>query len=206
MGMGSHPVDGLRVHHQGSMDDPGSERQRTIEIVSYDPTWPRLFQELGGKLRSALGDIAVRIDHIGSTAVPGLAAKPIIDVQISVASFQPLEAFKQPLERLEYVYRPDNTERTKRYFREPPGSRRTHIHVRRAGSFSEQWALLFRDYLRTHPEAGAEYTAVKRRLAARFPHDGAAYTEAKGPFLWEVIRRADGWGQAMGWMPGPTDA
>jgi GrpB-like predicted nucleotidyltransferase (UPF0157 family) len=188
------------------MDDPGSERQRTIEIVSYDPTWPWLFQELGGKLRSALGGVAVRIDHIGSTAVPGLAAKPIIDVQVSVASFEPLEAFKQPLERLEYVYRPDNTERTKRYFREPPGSRRTHIHVRRAGSFSEQWALLFRDYLRAHPEAGAEYTAVKRRLAARFPHDGAAYTEAKGPFLWEVIRRADEWGQAMGWMPGPTDA
>jgi GrpB-like predicted nucleotidyltransferase (UPF0157 family) len=68
-----------------------------------------------------------------------------------VASFEPLAEFKQPLERLGYVYRAGNTERTKRCFREPPGRRRTHIHVRRAGSFSGQWALLFRDYLRTHP-------------------------------------------------------
>ena len=208
-----HPVDGRRVHHLGTMDDPvlahrppRSDQQRTIEIVSYDPTWPRLFRKLGATLRGALGDVAVRIDHIGSTSVPGMAAKPIIDVQISVRSFQPLEAFKQPLERLGYVYRADNTERTKRYFREPPGSRRTHIHVRRAGSFSEQWALLFRDYLRTQPEVGADYIALKRRLAAQFPHNGAAYTDAKGPFLWEVIRRADGWAQAQGWMPGPTDA
>jgi GrpB-like predicted nucleotidyltransferase (UPF0157 family) len=104
------------------------------------------------------------------------------------------------------VYRPDNAERTKRYFREPPGSRRTHIHVRRARSFSELWALLFRDYLRAHPKDGAEYAVVKRQLAEQFPHDGAAYTEAKGPLLWEVIRRADEWGQALGWMPGPTDA
>jgi GrpB-like predicted nucleotidyltransferase (UPF0157 family) len=93
----------------------------------------------------------VRIDHIGSTAVPGLAAKPVIDIQISVASFDPLEAFRAPLEALGYAYRADNTERTKRYFREPAGSSRTHIHVRRAGSFSEQFALLFRDYLRAPP-------------------------------------------------------
>jgi GrpB-like predicted nucleotidyltransferase (UPF0157 family) len=188
------------------MDHPGGTPQRTIEIVSYDTAWPRRFRELGGSLRSALGDVAVRIDHIGSTSVPGLAAKPIIDVQVSVLSFQPVEAFKRPLERLGFVYRPDNTERTKRYFREPPGSRRTHVHVRRAGSFSEQWALLFRDYLRTHPEAGTEYAEEKRRLAAQFPHDGAAYTKAKGPILWEIIRRADEWGQALGWLPGASDA
>jgi hypothetical protein len=84
--------------HEG----PGREQQRTIEIVSYDPSWPRLFQELGGTLRTALGNAAIRIDH-GSTAVPGLAAKPILDVQASVPSFEPLEAFKQPLERLGYV-------------------------------------------------------------------------------------------------------
>jgi GrpB-like predicted nucleotidyltransferase (UPF0157 family) len=86
-------------------------------------------------LRAALGEVALRIDHIGSTAVAGLAAKPVIDVQVSVAAFEPVEAFKDPLERLSYVYRADNPERTKRYFREAPGSRRTHIHVRRAGAF-----------------------------------------------------------------------
>jgi GrpB-like predicted nucleotidyltransferase (UPF0157 family) len=177
-----------------------------VEIVAYDPAWPARFAELGSELRAGLGDVALRIDHIGSTAVPGLAAKPVVDIQVSVAAFEPLTAFKQPLERLGYVYRAGNPERTKRYFREPPGRRRTHVHVRRAGSFSEQWALLFRDYLRTHADVAAEYEAVKRRLAIRFRQDRHAYTEAKVPFMWEVIRRADEWAQAKGWLPGPSDA
>ena len=135
--------------------------------------------ELGGALRAALGAVALRIDHIGSTAVAGLAAMPIIDVQISVAAFEPIEAFKDPLEQLGYVYRADNPERTKQYFREAPGSRRTHLHVRRAGSFSQQIPLLLRDYLRSHVHAAAEFAIVKRRLAGQFPFDGAGYTDAK---------------------------
>ena len=196
-----------------AMDRPAPSQRRSqasgphrVELLAYDPAWPARFAELSRELRAGLGEVALRIDHIGSTAVPGLAAKPIIDIQISVADFEPLEAFKQPLERLGYVYRADNPERTKRYFREPPGRRRTHLHVRRAGSFSEQWALLFRDYLRTHPDAAAEYEAVKRRLALRFRDERHGYTNAKVPFLWEVIRRADDWAQARGWLPGPSDA
>ena len=181
-------------------------RPQSIEIVAYDPAWPGRFAKLGRELRAGLGEVALRIDHIGSTSVPGLAAKPIIDLQVSVASFEPLEAFRKPLERLGYVYRTDNPERTKRYFREPPGRRRTHVHVRRAGSFSEQWALLFRDYLRARRDVALEYEAVKRRLAVRFGDDRRGYTDAKVPFMWEVIRRADDWAQARGWLPGPSDA
>jgi GrpB-like predicted nucleotidyltransferase (UPF0157 family) len=150
--------------------------------------------------------VALRIDHIGSTAVAGLAAKPVIDVQISVAAFEPIEAFKDPLERLGYVFRANNPERTKRYFREPPGSRRTHIHVRRAGSFSEQLPLLLRDYLRCHASTAAEFAAVKRRLADQFRHDGAGYTDAKTPYVWEILRGADEWAQLEGWAPGRSDA
>jgi GrpB-like predicted nucleotidyltransferase (UPF0157 family) len=80
------------------------------------------------------------------------------------------------------------------------------VHVRRAGSFSEQWALLFRDYLRAHAEAAAEYAAVKQRLARRYRDDRWAYVDAKGPLLWAIIRRADAWAQAQGWLPGPSDA
>jgi GrpB-like predicted nucleotidyltransferase (UPF0157 family) len=184
----------------------GSPQPSRLEVVAYDPAWPRLFAELGRELRNALGGVALRIDHIGSTSVPGLAAKPVVDVQVSVASFEPLAAFKQPLEALGWVYRAGNTERTKRYFREPPGTRRTHLHVRRAGSFSEQWALLFRDFLRAHPAVAAEYAAVKRELAVRFRDDRHGYTEAKVPFMWQVIRQADEWAQAAGWLPGPSDA
>jgi GrpB-like predicted nucleotidyltransferase (UPF0157 family) len=185
---------------------PGGTRPQPIEVVAYDPAWPERFAELGRELRAGLGEVALRIDHVGSTSVPGLAAKPVIDVQVSVADFDPLAAYRLPLERLGYVYRADNPERTKRYFREPPGRPRTHVHVRRAGSFSEQWALLFRDYLRAHPEVGAEYEAVKRRLAVRYRDDRRGYAAAKEPFSWGVIRRADGWAQAQGWQPGRSDA
>ncbi len=89
------------------------------------------------------------------------------DIQVSAASFEPLDAYRLPLERAGFVYRP-GAELTKRYFRERPAERRTHIHVRRAGSFNEQFAQLFRDFLRTHPGPAAAYAALKHQLAAKF--------------------------------------
>jgi GrpB-like predicted nucleotidyltransferase (UPF0157 family) len=177
-----------------------------IRIVDYDPRWPAQFAALGRRLRGALGEAALRIDHIGSTAVAGLAAKPVIDVQISVSALEPVDPFCDPLVRSGFVYRADNTERTKRYFREAPGRPGTHIHVRRAGSFSEQLPLLFRDYMRAHPEDRADYERLKRRLAAELPYDSIGYTEAKVPLFWEAIRRADDWAQRTGWEPGLSDA
>jgi GrpB-like predicted nucleotidyltransferase (UPF0157 family) len=177
-----------------------------ITVVSYDPVWPELFRQLGAQLRAALGGVALRIDHIGSTAVPGLAAKPIVDVQITVARLEPVEPFRLPLEAAGFRYRAANTERTKRYFRESPGRRRTHVHVRRVGSFSEQFALLFRDFLRAHPAAALDYGRRKQALAAQFAHDRRGYQDAKVPITWEVLRRADDWAQRTGWEPGPSDA
>lgn len=177
-----------------------------VEIVPYDPIWPARFEQLGSELRAAVGTSALRIDHIGSTAIPGLAAKPIIDIQISVAAFEPLDAYRIPLERLGYVFRADNTERTKRYFREAPGTPRRHIHARRAGSWAEQFALLFRDYLRTHAEEARSYEALKYQLVARYREDRHGYTDAKAPFIWEIMAKADRWSQEVGWEPGPSDA
>jgi GrpB-like predicted nucleotidyltransferase (UPF0157 family) len=179
-----------------------------VWIIPYDATWPEQFQQLAQLLRNALGPVALRIDHIGSTSVPGLAAKPVIDIQISVADFEPLDAYRLPLERLGYIFRADNPERTKRYFREAPGHPRVHIHVRRSGSFSEQFALLFRDYVRTRPDVASHYAQLKIGLAQRYSQveDRVAYTEAKSPFIWKVIAQADEWAQQTGWIPGPSDA
>lgn len=179
---------------------------RTIYIAPYDTAWPGGFRQQATALRAALGDVAVRIDHIGSTSVPGLAAKPVIDIQVSVVSLEPAEPFRLPLERLGLVYRAENAERTKRYFREPPGQPRTHVHVRRHGSFSAQFPLLFRDYLREHAASAHEYELVKRQLAARFADDRAGYADAKGDVFWALIRRADEWAQRTGWEAGPSDA
>ncbi|TDO47313.1 GrpB-like predicted nucleotidyltransferase (UPF0157 family) [Kribbella sp. VKM Ac-2527] len=178
-----------------------------IVVVPYDDAWPVIFAAIGTRLRRELGDTALRIDHIGSTAVPGLDAKPIVDIQISVASFEPLDAFRLPIERAGFGYRPDNPERTKRYFREQPGERRTHIHVRRAGSFSEQFALLFREFLRSHPDHAQNYADLKHRLAKQFssPEQRHDYVEAKAPFIWQTIHLADEWSQSTGWEPPTSD-
>jgi GrpB-like predicted nucleotidyltransferase (UPF0157 family) len=93
-----------------------------IRVVAYDRRWPALFAEQAAAMREHLGGVALRIDHIGSTAVPGLAAKPIVDLQISEAAFEPLDAFRLPLERAGCMFRADNLELTKRYFREAPAS------------------------------------------------------------------------------------
>lgn len=175
-------------------------------VVPYDPRWVDQFRDVGCRLRDELGDLAVRIDHIGSTSVVGLDAKPIVDVQVSVVSLDPVEAYRLPMERCGLVWRPDNPELTKRYFRERPRGRRTHVHVRRIGSFSEQFALLFRDYLRGHPTRAAEYALEKQRLAPLLLMDRPAYVDAKVPFIWATIQLADEWAQSVGWEPGASDA
>lgn len=156
-------------------------------IASYDPAWPGMFDELGQRLRRALGPMADRIDHIGSTAVPGLAAKPVIDVQVSVPDLSAVEEYGPAIESCGFQWRRDNPDLAKRYFRELPGARRTHVHVRRTGSFDEQAALLFRDHLRANPEQAARYEAVKREHAHLLDHDRAAYVEAKAPMVWELL-------------------
>ena len=101
-----------------------------VIIEKYQLDWPLQFQGIAQLLRAELAEIATRIDHIGSTSIPGLDAKPIIDIQISVRSFEPFDVIRNPLERCGFCWRSDNLDITKRYFREAPGNRRTHVHVR----------------------------------------------------------------------------
>lgn len=176
-----------------------------IFVVDYDSRYPSLFHDLGSRLRTALGSMALRIDHIGSTAVPHLLAKPVIDIQISVAALEPVAEYQTAIETLGFFWRQDNPDRMKRYFREVPGTRRTHIHVRRAGSWSEQFALLFRDYLRATPDDARRYGQLKSTLAQRYADDRHAYTDAKEPFIWETMLRADQWAKQVGWEPEPSD-
>ncbi|MEM9937193.1 MAG: GrpB family protein [Bacteroidota bacterium] len=178
--------------------------KRKIVVVPYDPEWENWFNHLGEYLKASLGEVALRIDHIGSTAVEGLSAKPIVDVQISVADLQQLEAFRIPLTGLGFVFRENNPDLTKRYFREKPGNRRTHIHVRQAGSYAEQEALLFRDYLRTHPVEASEYGQLKQLLAQEYQDHPHTYVEQKAPTIHAILMKARVWSQEIGWFPGPA--
>ncbi|MDF2680145.1 MAG: hypothetical protein K0R47_1335 [Brevibacillus sp.] len=179
--------------------------REAIIVVPYEEEWPYLFQEMGRRLRNTLGELAVRIDHIGSTSVPGLAAKPVIDIQISVFSFEPMDQLVERMREAGFLYREDNPDLSKRYFRELPGHLRTHVHVRRVGSWSEQISLLFRDYLRAHPEACMEYAALKYRLAEDHRENRNQYADAKSPFIWRVLQEAHEWSQVTGWSAGATD-
>jgi GrpB-like predicted nucleotidyltransferase (UPF0157 family) len=181
------------------------ETEDPIVVVPYDSRWPGEFREIGLRLRAALGPAALRIDHVGSTSVPGLEAKPVIDVQISVPKLEPDVAFRVPMVRLGFVYHPASQDRSKRFFREPPGMRRTHVHVRRAGSFDEQLNLLLRDYLRTHEDACREYAGTKIGLATRFRSDREGYVRAKEPTVWSLLRKAHDWLEETGWHPGTSD-
>lgn len=182
-----------------------ASRQR-IEICDWSPGWPDKFAQKAAAIRQTLGDHAVRIHHIGSTSIEGLAAKPIIDIQISVADLQLIEILTERMATIGYVWRPSNAVLTKRYFRECPGDERTHIHVRQLGSWHEQWSLLFRDYMRSHVEEHAPYVELERALAVRYRDNRAAYTEGKLDHLWGIIRRADLWASEIGWSPGLSDA
>lgn len=177
-----------------------------ILIEPYDPAWPTQFASLGVRIRGELGERALRIDHVGSTSVPGLAAKPVIDIQISVGSLEPVAPYAERLARLGFQWRADNPDLTKRYFRESPGMVRTHIHVRSAGSWAEQLNLLFRDFLRRDLTARTLYAQTKHDLAERYRDDRAGYVAAKSPIIWALLQRADAWAQATGWAPGPSDA
>lgn len=176
-----------------------------IEVVAYRDEWPRMFSERGKRLREALGELAIRIDHIGSTSVPGLDAKPVVDIQVSVASFEPMDELTDRMRAAGFVYRKENPDLSKRYFRELPGEERTHVHVRRSGSWSEQMSLLFRDFLRAHPERCQDYAALKYRLAEQYLDERELYVDAKSPFIWRTLQEAHEWSQLTGWQAGKTD-
>ena len=180
--------------------------KRTIEVLAYDPAWKERFTLLAKGLRVSLGETALRIDHVGSTSVVGMWAKPIVDIQISVPFLDLLDEFRLPLEQLGYLYRADNPDLTKRYFREKPGTTRTHIHVRQAGSYSEQEALLFRDYLRQQPEEAEKYAMFKQDLAVQYRDFPKRYVEEKAPFIHAMLMNARVWSQEVGWFPRESDA
>ena len=158
-----------------------------IRIVSYDPDWPARFEEERAALEAAIGPwIVGDIHHVGSTAVPALDAKPIIDILVGVEDLESSRACFDPLNELGYLYAPYLSDEML-WFCKPDPSRRTHhLHLVPYESARFRDELAFRDHLRSHPDAAAEYADLKRKLATRFEKDRDAYTDAKAEF----IRRA----------------
>jgi GrpB-like predicted nucleotidyltransferase (UPF0157 family) len=168
-----------------------------VIIVPYDPRWPGEFDAERERLARALGALALRIDHHGSTAVPGLAAKPVIDMQISVAQLHPIATFVERLQPLGYVHVTHADDAVCPFFHRPAEWPHTHhVHLVEAGGDEERRTLAFRDYLREHAEAAREYEALKRALAAEFseqePSSREAYAAAKADFIARIVSVALG--------------
>lgn len=164
-------------------------RDEPIRIVPYDPSWPARFEDERATLQDAIGEWVVSgIHHVGSTAVPGLDAKPIIDILVGVADLPGSRGCMEQLGELGYLYAPYRPDEM-HWFCKPDPSRRTH-HLRLVAHDSPRFRheLEFRDRLRRDAGLAAEYAALKHRLAARFEHDREAYTEAKGDFIRDVLQ------------------
>jgi GrpB-like predicted nucleotidyltransferase (UPF0157 family) len=167
-----------------------------VLVVPYDPRWPRLFARARSELQTALGDAVVAIEHIGSTAVPGLAAKPIIDIMVGVDSLDRGRSLVDPVETLGYEYVPEGEAEMpfRRYFRrrDPtllPGFERAGYHLHMVEAAHPFWTthLAFRDHLRGSAEEARAYERLKLALAARHADDRQAYTDAKAPFVRAVL-------------------
>ena len=165
-----------------------------IRIVDHDPGWPDLAEAEIRRIKNELGMVAVRIDHVGSTAVPGLAAKPIIDLQLSVSRLDRFERYAAPMDRLGYLFVPDPDLPDYHFFALPPERPRTHhLHACESGSEQELRHLAVRNFLRANPIEAAEYEALKRGLVAEHPEDRLAYIEGKSAFMTALEGHALDW-------------
>ena len=173
---------------------------RAYRIDDPDPAWPVRFEAEARRIAQALPDgLVSRIDHVGSTSVPGLAAKPIIDIQLSVATMVPRDTYVEPIVALGYRWVLDPWDVDHEYFsRDIDGERSFQLHVCAAGSSWERIHLAFRDRLREHPDVAAGYARLKRELAAAHPGDLLSYTAGKSAFVTDVIERASSMNMGQG--------
>jgi GrpB-like predicted nucleotidyltransferase (UPF0157 family)/predicted kinase len=157
-----------------------------VEVVPYDPAWPEQFEAERARIAAALGDLALEIHHIGSTAVPGLDAKPVVDTLVAVRRLDDAVACIAPLQALGYAFidYPQNADR--RFFRKGK-PRSHHLHIVAAGSRSLADHLAFRDALRADAGLRREYQDLKRALCTRYKQDRATYSESKGAFVRKVL-------------------
>jgi GrpB-like predicted nucleotidyltransferase (UPF0157 family) len=163
----------------------------TVKLVPHSPEWKSLFAEEERVLRASIGTFVMDIQHVGSTAVPGLEAKPIIDIAVAVQRLEDVEKCIEPLECLGYEYRADEGHPRRFVFAKGDPSRRTHyVHMVEWNSDSWKRLLRFRDYLCQHKEAAREYANLKRELARKSQGNRDLYTPGKAEFIESVLTRA----------------
>ncbi|MCO6449187.1 MAG: GrpB family protein [Caldilineales bacterium] len=163
-----------------------------VQLASHDPRWAALFQQEKERLSDAIGEFVLDIQHVGSTSIPDIPAKPILDIGVAVHNFEQARVCIQPMLQLGYEYKGEFGIPRRHYF--VSGEPRTHhVHMNEIGGKDWETQILFRDYLRAHPVAAGRYAMLKQELAAQFPDDRDAYLDGKAPFIQSTLADAYGW-------------
>jgi GrpB-like predicted nucleotidyltransferase (UPF0157 family) len=165
-----------------------------VIVEDYDPRWPQLFETLRSRISAALGSLRVAIEHIGSTAVPGLAAKPIIDIDVLLQSQTDLQHAIERLATLGYEHQGDLGVAGREAFRPPPDVFPHHLYLCSPDSREYGRHIAFRNHLRGNPEDAQAYGLLKKSLANRYGNDRDGYTRAKTDFIEAILRRREGSG------------
>jgi len=161
-----------------------------VRLIPYSGEWKQIFEQEKSCLHAAVGMYVLDIEHVGSTSIPGMAAKPIIDIAIAVKNFEAAGVCIRPIEELGYEYRGENGIPRRHFFAK--GNPRTHhIHMNEIGSRDWKEHILFRDYLRKHSGVAKEYAALKMELARLYPKDRLPYTDGKAPFIKSILQVAN---------------
>lgn len=161
-----------------------------VVITPYDPAWPQVFAALQARLAAGLGQVAVAIEHVGSTAVPGLAAKPVIDIDIVIASAADLPLASERLASLGYAYKGEQGIVGRHAFKRPADAPEHHLYVCAADNLELRRHLAFRDHLRANPADADAYAQLKVELAQHFREDREGYSQAKSAFVEDILRKA----------------
>ena len=188
--------------------DPGkSANERLITVEEYTESWVEEYKAEAERLREVFGELLVGIHHIGSTSVPGLAAKPVIDFLVEAADIDRVDELNDRMLKLGYEARGEYGIPSRRFFPKGGNQRSHHVHVFPVGHHRVKDHLLFRDYLRAFPEEARAYEKLKRSLADEFPHDIDGYCDGKDEFIKELNRRAERWAanKAENRAPGEKD-
>lgn len=160
-----------------------------VRLLPHQEIWAELFEEEKAQLEAAIGPYILDIQHVGSTSIPGIPAKPIIDIGVAVRNFEEAAVCIEPIVQLGYVYRGENGIPRRHYFRK--GNPCTHhLHMNEITGVDWQNQILFRDFLRINPEVASEYGRLKSKLAKRHKSDREGYLQAKAPFIENVLRIA----------------
>jgi len=164
--------------------------KRRVGIVSYNPNWKEIYKEESKKIKNVLSDIIVDIHHIGSTAIPGIKAKPVIDILVEVKDIEAVDRYNNKMEELGYEVMGEYGIPKRRFFRKGGNNRTHHIHIFQVGNEEIERHINFKEYLIAHPDKAREYSKLKEKLTNKYTYDVENYTNGKSDFIKEIDRKA----------------